>query len=92
SLVKLLTSGRPSRTLAWRVALHALGAASLAYTVLKSLPWMSKEGSGRITYWDGVPPPKFTIRRLDQSPAASEPAEARRVVRLDSADAACLRR
>ncbi|MCY2930884.1 MAG: radical SAM protein [Planctomycetota bacterium] len=92
ALVKLLASGRPSRTLAWRVALHAVGLASLAFTVLKSLPWMSKEGSGRITYWDDVPPPKFPIRRLDLAPVASDTAVTRGVTRPDPADAPCVRR
>ena len=66
ALIKLLSFRWNSRTLAWRALIQLLGLVSLAVTVFKSFPWLMKEDSGRITYWQGVPEPKFTIRRLDQ--------------------------
>jgi hypothetical protein len=66
ALAKLLSFKWHSRTLAWRALLQVMGLVSLAVTVFKSFPWLMKVGSGRITHWQGVPQPKFTIRRLDQ--------------------------
>jgi len=73
ALANLLSFKRHSRTLAWRALFQTLGLVSLAVTMAKSLPWLIKEGSGRITYWDGVPAPKFTIRRLDEQGRQSQP-------------------
>jgi radical SAM superfamily enzyme YgiQ (UPF0313 family) len=66
ALARLLLLQWRSRTFAWRAMFQVLGLASLAFTVVKSLPWLMKEGSGRITYWQGPPATKFPIRRLDQ--------------------------
>jgi hypothetical protein len=66
SFAKLPSFKWHSRTMAWRALLQTMGLLSLAITVFKSFSWLMKEGSGRITYWKGVPGPKFTIRRLDQ--------------------------
>ena len=65
ALIKLLSFRWNRRSVAWRALFQVLGMLSLAITICKSFPWLMKEGSGRITYWDGVPGPKYMIRRLD---------------------------
>ena len=80
-LAKLLLPGPNRRISAWRAIIQAWGMVSLAVTAVKKLPWLAKEGSGQITYWQGVPESKFTMRRLDlkekekpqASPAALSP-------------------
>ena len=66
ALAKLLSFKWHPRRLAWRMLIQVLGFVSLAVTVFKSFPWLLNEASGRITYWNAVPGPKFTIRRLDE--------------------------
>lgn len=69
SLAKVL-SRRWRRRTGWRALLQLQGQLGLGVTMLRSFPWLRREGSGRITYWDSLPRPKFTIRRLDQASPA----------------------
>ena len=68
NMAKLLLGGPNQRTRwGWRLLCQLMGMAGLAVTAARSFRWLRKEDSGRITYWDGVPTPRLTIRRLDES-------------------------
>jgi radical SAM superfamily enzyme YgiQ (UPF0313 family) len=77
NLIRLLvTPGRKDPLRLKRAVMQVIGLLSLAITVVKNIPWINRLGRGRYRYWQTVPPPKFTVRRLDE--AIHKPSSASR--------------
>ena len=77
NLIRLLTmSDRKDPLRLKRAVMQVIGMLSLSITAIKNIPWIARLGRGRNTYWQHVPPPKFTVRRLDE--AIHQPAGANR--------------